>query len=247
MAYPLINQSDAIGCHFMEAYCRYLGEQLGVPLPLAVNKPTLYLSDQERSWTTQIAETIGKHIPYWVINAGHKLDFTAKWWGTRNFQEVVDGLRGKVTFVQIGELGPNHNHPPLQGVIDLRGKTTTRQLLRLVYHAVGGVGPSTLLQHVCAAFDKPYVLIAGGREPRAWQQYPLQTTLSAVGTLNCCATRACWKSRTIKLNDGDEKDQSLCDRPMLQQDGGFIPLCLEQITPTTVIQAISGYRRVALY
>ncbi len=233
--YPAINQSDDRAIHFMQAFCEFLEEALKVRVPLLVNRPYIYLTDEEKGWMGQVREATGASPRYWIVNAGHKNDFTAKWWGARNYQHVVDRLRGRVTFVQVGEDG--HTHPPLTGVIDLRGKTDQRQLCRLVYHATGGLGPSTLLQHMCAAFEKPYVLVAGGREPRVWQTYPLQTLFSSVGTLPCCWAKACWKSRTAALNDGAEQDRSLCESPVWTDDG-WIPECLVQTDPGAVADAI---------
>ena len=67
--------------------------------------------------------------------AGGKYDFTAKWWDPASFQAVVDHFRDRITFVQCGEAG--HWHPRLTGVMDLVGKTTLREFIRLVYHAEG--------------------------------------------------------------------------------------------------------------
>jgi ADP-heptose:LPS heptosyltransferase len=124
----------------------------------------------------------------------------------------------------------------LRGVIDLLGKTDPRQLIRLVYHSSGGVGPSTFLQHLCAAWQKPYVCLLGGREPVAWVQYPKQTTLHSIGQLDCCRDRACWKSRVVPLGDRSEQDRSLCSNPR-----GRIPLCLDRIEPRKVAESILAY------
>src|SRR5205807_1627752 len=130
--------------------------------------------------------------------------FTLKQWPVEHYQQVVDHFRGNVSFVQVGSA--EHDHPKLDGVIDLVDRTNTRQLMRLTYHADGGLGPITFLQHLCAAFEKPYVALLGGREPVSWVQYPLQTTLHTLGKLPCCRTKACWKSRVVALHDGGEQD-----------------------------------------
>jgi ADP-heptose:LPS heptosyltransferase len=235
--YPAIHQCDDRAIHFMQAYCEHLEAELGVPVPLSVNRPHLSFSAEELSWTPQVRE-IEPGLRYWVVNAGRKDDFTAKFWGTERFQKVVDLLAGAVRFVQVGEAG--HHHPPLSGVLDLRGKTDTRQLMRLVYHAEGGLGPSTLLQHLCAAFQKPYVLLAGGREPRSWQEYPTQTMFAAVGTLDCCRFKACWKSRTVAVGDGSDQDKSLCLHPVGAGEAA-VPLCLDRVSPEAVAAAVLAY------
>jgi ADP-heptose:LPS heptosyltransferase len=232
--YPLINRCNQELRHFLEGYVEDLGNKLQIPLRLTANRPFLYFSDEEKGWMSQVEEITRRPTRFWVVNAGVKSDFTAKNWGRANYQELLNGLRGQVTFVQIGSA--EHHHPPLEGVIDLRGKTDARQLIRLCYHADGGVGPSTFLQHIMAALEKPYVCILGGREPVSWVQYPRQTTFHTIGALNCCRSGGCWRSRIVPLNDGSTNDQSLCEMPILGQDP--IPRCMALIRPTEVMEAI---------
>lgn len=246
MHYPLINQSNQRPVHFLQGYCDFLGDALRLRLPPAINRPLLYLSREEKSWLPQVWEKTGGPTRYWVVNAGRKDDYTAKWWGTENFQKVIDLLRGEVQFVQIGEL--HHHHPRLHGVLDLVGQTDARQLVRLCYHADGGLGGVTFLQHLMAALEKPYVCLLGGREGASWNTYPRQTLFSTVGTIACCQDGGCWKSRTVALGDGDEKDQGLCERPRWrgkeekQWGADAVPACLDRIKPSSVAEAIRSYQ-----
>jgi ADP-heptose:LPS heptosyltransferase len=201
-----------------------------------VNKPCIYLSEEEKQWIDQIHEHFtGKKVKFWLINAGIKSDFTLKQWPVEYYNEVVYFFRGKIQFVQIGS--EQHCHPALKYVINLVGKTNIRELIRLAYHCQGGVGPITFLQHICSAFEKPYIALLGGREPVHWTQYPLQTTLHTIGKLPCCRTRACWKSRVIALKDGKEQDQSLCELPVLGMQRP-VGKCMAVIRPIEVIRAI---------
>lgn len=238
MQYNLIHQSNQRPVHFMQGFCDHLAEALGVQVPLAVNRPQLYLSREERSWVSQVEEVTGRPTRFWLVNAGTKKDFTAKGWGRHNYQRVVDLLRGKVLFAQVGAY--EHDHEPLDGALNLVGWTDLRQLVRLAYHCAGGLGPSTLLQHLCAAWEKPYVCLVGGREPTSWVHYPKQTTLSSVGVLKCCEGGACWRSRTVALGDGAEQDKSLCELPVLTGPEP-VPSCLAQFTPEEVARAIMRY------
>ncbi len=239
--YPSIGRSNQEPVPFLAGYTSHLGEQLGRPLRCVVNRPQLYLSPEEASWQNHISQhfTGGKQVPYWLVNAGVKADYTAKSWPIEHYQAVIDTTLGDVQWVQVG--AAEHGHPALRHVIDLRGKTDHRQFLRLVYHASGGLGPVTYLQHVCAAWQKPYICLLGGREPATWVQYPLQHTLSSLGTMACCRLRACWKSRVLAAGDGDAKDQSLCEWPVvgLQRPS---PKCMAAITPDDVLSLL---RRIA--
>lgn len=235
MEYPSIHSSDQRPISFLGGYARFLGEKLNWPLEAMIKKPMIYLSDEEKQWQNQIHGTVGKDVPFWIVNAGIKRDFTAKQWPIESYQEVVNATRGRIQWVQIGEAG--HDHEKLDGVIDLRGKTTTRQLIRLCHHARGGIGPVTFLQHLMAAFDKTYLCLLGGREPLPWVQYPLQHTFHSLGLLPCCREKACWKSRVVPLRDGDSNDNSLCEMPIL---GGKRPVakCMAIIRPSEVVATL---------
>src|SRR5262245_50927316 len=147
--YPLVNECNQRAVHVLQGYCDFFEDSLGVRVPLLVNHPVVYLSAQERSWMPQVQEHTHRPTKYWLIGAGRKSDFTAKFWGSDNCQGVVDRLRGKVLFVQVGST--EHYHPPLKNVLNLVGKTDLRQLMRLCYHADGGLGGTTLLMHLMAA------------------------------------------------------------------------------------------------
>ena len=238
MEYPSIHGCNQRNEPFLAGYTQFLGEQIGRPLKLTTNRPDLYLSAEEKGWTNQIAEHHNWRGPFWLVNAGTKSDFTAKQWPLEYFQQVIDRTQGRIRWVQVG--ANEHKHPQLDGVIDLRGQTDHRQLIRLAYHSAGGLGGVSYLQHLLAAWNKPYVCLLGGREPVTWVNYPLQQTLHTIGLLECCSAGGCWKSRVVELNDGDSKDKSLCEQPItgLSKPVGR---CMALITPDRVLDVLSLY------
>lgn len=237
LSYDLIHQADHRPCHFLQGYVNDLGRQLGVNLECSVKRPSLYLSDEEKSWTNQVEET-GFEGKFWLVNAGHKNDYTIKKWTKSAWQEVVDRLAGKVQFVQVGS--SEHNHEPLKGVIDLVGKTDHRQFLRLAWHAQGALTPESYLHHVMAAYEKPCVTLASGFLPTNWIRYHTGTVLSHAEKMSCCeGGKSCWKARVVKLNDGDGKNNSLCILPVLGDDP--TARCMSMITPAQVVDAVLAY------
>ncbi len=211
--YPLIHQSNKGPWHFIHAFHQFLGERLGVRIEPTEFKGDIHLTGDEKRWMSQVQEITREPVPFWIIGAGGKFDFTAKWWPVERHQTVVDHFAGRILFVQVGEKG--HHHPPLCNVLDLRGKTNLRQLIRLMHHAQGVLCPVTLLMHLAAAVpvkprmpkNRPCVVVAGGREPSQWEAYPHHQYLHTNGALRCCDHGGCWKSRVVPLGDGDEKDQ----------------------------------------
>lgn len=242
--YPLIHQSNQTPCHFLQGFSQFLTDRLGVEVRTTAFRGDIHISDLEKSWISQVQEITRKEIPFWIIVAGGKTDYTVKWWDPSRFQQVVDYFRGRILFVQVGEEG--HHHPPLQAVLDLRGKTDLRQLIRLVYHSQGVLTPVSLLMHLAAAIEcktpgpanRPCVVVAGGREAPHWEAYPHHQFIHSVGALACCDQGGCWKSRTVPLGDGDEKDQpeNLCVDVVAE-----LPRCMHMITAAEVVQRIERY------
>lgn len=247
MHYPLIHQSNQRPYHFIHGYAQYLEERLGLRIPVTRFAGDVHLSSAEKQLPPPGKE-LGIPEHFWIIMAGGKHDFTAKWWNPASYQAVVDHFRGRLQFVQCGEAG--HWHPPLTGVINLLGKTNTREFVRLMYHADGVVCPVTFAMHLAAAVEtkpgrpriRPCVVIAGGREPKHWEAYPQHQFLDTIGMLPCCSEGGCWKSRCQLVGDGDPKDHhDVCVSPVQVRPDLRIAKCMEMITPEDVIHRIEMY------
>ncbi len=242
--YPLINDSNHLPYHCIHGFIQYLNQALNINIKPTVFRGDIHISDVEKSWCSQVCEITQKEIPYWIVVAGGKYDVPIKWWESRRFQEVVDYFRGKIQFVQVGEWG--HHHPQLEGVIDLRGKTDMRQLIRLVYHAQGVLCPVTSLMHLAAAIEtkrprhgsRPCVVIAGGREPAHWEAYPNHQFIHNNGSMQCSSLGGCWKNRHKALGDGNRRDGPASRCMNVSND---LPRCMDLITVEDVVRRIEYY------
>lgn len=242
--YPLMHRSNVEPVHFLHGFTEYLSGQLGVPIRPTAFKGDIHLSAEEKAEEPLVHRLTGDTSPYWIIVAGGKFDFTAKWWATERYQAVVDwfsesesGVAGgaaaeesrraggttffsrpRIRFVQDGLL--SHHHPPLRGVVDLRGKTSLRELVKVMYHAAGVVCPVTMHMHLCAAVEtppgrpplRPCVVVAGGREPPHWEAYPGHRFLHTIGMLRCCQSGGCWRSRVKFDSEGLHQRRALLAR-----------------------------------
>lgn len=240
--YPLIHQSNEASFHFIYAFVDFLNRELQLDIRPTAFRGDIHLAASERRRPAALRDRLDD-LPIWIICAGGKYDYTIKWWSRRRYQQIVDHFRGRLVFVQVGESG--HYHPPLTGVVDLRGRTSLRELIRLTYHAAGVVCGVTFLMHLAAAVPQPRgrrsgragVIIAGGREPPHWEAYPTHQFLHTVGLLPCCATGGCWRSRTVPLGDGEGHDQP--DRLCLRVVNG-LPRCMDLITAEKVCATIES-------
>ena len=246
MQYPLIHQSNTAPYHFIHGYVQMLEERLDLRIPVTEFRGDIHLAPQEKGWMSQVEE-LDFRGRFWILMAGGKFDFTAKWWNPGWYQRLVDHFQGRIQFVQCGEA--QHWHPPLSGVINLVGQTDLRQFVRLMYHADGVVCPVTFAMHLAAAVEtKPgqpknraCVVIAGGREPSQWEAYPHHQFLHTNGALPCCDNGGCWKSRCQPVGDGDPKDADLCLLPVEVSPDLRIAKCMHLITPADVIRSIEIY------
>ncbi len=240
--YPLISFANERPVHFVHGFIEDLNKQLGLNIKPKRLAGDIHLSNEEKSRPSLIEQITGEAIPYWIIVAGGKYDFTIKWWHIRRWQAVVDQLRDRILFVQVGER--KHYHPALKGVLDFRGRTSVRDLVRLVYDSDGVLCPVTFMMHLAAAVEtkrgapslRPCVVVAGGREPATWEAYPGHRYLHTIGMLPCCATGGCWRNRSVTLGDGKDTPHRLCVDTV-----NNLPRCMHMITPEMVVEAVNSY------
>ncbi len=208
--------SKTNGLHITAAFRCSLEEQLDERIPQGAFKPDVYLSEQEKSHRLIDGQ-------YWVINCDTG-PMSAKRWPLERFQALVDAMPD-LTFVQVGLAKDCRGWLKGHNVIDLVDKTKIRELFSLVYHADGCISLVSSLMHVAAAFDKPCVIIAGGREPPTFERYAHHRYIDNVGCLPCCKMQACWHNALSACKDHDE----------------HYARCMRMIEPPQVEAAVRSY------
>jgi hypothetical protein len=239
----LAQRSDDPPFHFIHGFLRHLGTLLDIEIKPTLFRGDLHLSRREKSWMSQVQELTGDEIPFWIVSAGGTFEKTIKWWEHERFQAVVDAFRDRILFVQVGAQGDHH--PALNGVVDLRGKTDLRQLVRLVHHAQGLLCPLNLLMHLSAAVETKHdlpnracVVISGGGQSTQWQRYPTHQFLHTIGSLTCCDITGCGRHRTRSL--GDKSPSDLSDKICVDVVND-LPHCMHMIGAADVIRSIQRY------
>jgi ADP-heptose:LPS heptosyltransferase/SAM-dependent methyltransferase len=226
MHYPLIHESGTVGYHFSQGHRDWLEQVLEIKIHQTDLRPNLFLTQDEKDWPSPALVKEGVDGPYWVINAGAKKDNTLKQYPY--YQEVVDLLKDKITLVQIGQ--ESHLHAAFSGVVDMRGKTNTRELFRLIAKAEGVITCVSFPMHIAAAFSKPCVVVAGAREGTRWELYPNHQFLYVNGCLTCAPYDGCWR--------GKEDD---CNNKIKN-----VPRCMSLIRPVDVAWAVERYYKGGL-
>lgn len=112
LGYPLIHQSNQGPYHFSEAFTEEIEDLLNIKIKRRIGKGDVHIRPEEDVWGWTERATWFKDYnfdpktEYWIIDAGHKKDFTCKFWGKGKFQSVVNYFKGKIQFVQIGYKEP---------------------------------------------------------------------------------------------------------------------------------------------
>lgn len=229
MQYPEVHKSGASGRHFTDGHRKFLEQVLDLEIPRVGLLPDIFLTQDEKLWPSPVLKHTGHDGKYWVINAGTKSDYTLKQY--HRWQEVADLWAKTFPGIQLVQIGQaDHNHKPLSGAIDLRGKTSTRELFRTIHHAEGVLTCVSYPMHIAAALEKPCVVVAGGREGTRWELYPSHRFLYTNGTMDCALYDGCWKSKTedcLHLVNGN-------------------PLCMDLIRPEDIVRAAELYYKGGL-
>jgi ADP-heptose:LPS heptosyltransferase len=165
--------------------------------------PKIFLSEEEKQARKRVP---GRQIAIQSANLQAHWPVRNKQWPVERFQMVADALKHHFNLVQLGV----PSDPPLQGALDLRGKTTPRQSAGILAASHVFVGLVGALMHMARAVDCRSVIVYGGRE------HPLQSGYTANENLywdGPCAP--CWEA-------------SACD---------FDRLCMKEIAPEAVVSA----------
>jgi ADP-heptose:LPS heptosyltransferase len=166
-------------------------------------RPWLHLTPNERARGRLAERQIVMH------SSGRSAGFAManKEWYPEGFQAVADALTARFRVVQLG----SPLDPPLQGALDLRGKTTLRESAAIIAAARAVVCQVGLLMHLARAVDTRAVVIFGGVEDPAITGYTANENLT---TAVDCAT--CW----------------------MPNDCPHDRKCMDAITPAQVLSAV---------
>lgn len=237
--------------HYCTVFHKAFQQRTGIRVDPLFSRPDLHLSESEKANPVISGR-------YWIVVPGGKTDITTKWWPEPRWQEVVDKLRPwGLQFVQEGATKPRHSHPPLNNVLNTVGKTSIRDLIVNIYHAEGVICGCSFPMHVAGALEKPCVVLMGGREEPAYEEYSNNwgafgskaelvkvphRMLHTVGLLDCCQKGGCWLQRVERLNDGYRRaESSLCKRPLTTPDGIAVAECMSMISSDLVAEAVMSY------
>ncbi len=175
-------------------------------------RPYLWLTAEERAAASAFAGCVAVQSS----RRSASLSIGNKEWSPERFQAVVDALPPHQRVVQLGL----EEDPLLNGVEDLRGKTSLRASAAVLDAAAAFVGLVGFLMHLARAVDCPAVIIYGGRERPDQSGYACNENLySAVPCAPCWRWNSCDYERlcmtTIQPADVSRALGRVLSRPRL--------------------------------
>jgi len=171
-------------------------------------RPYLHLTAAEKEGGVRVRRQVA--IMSSGLDAKHAM--RNKNWSLEKYQGVVSALRDRYDFVQVG----SPSDPPLDGTLDLRGKTSLRETAAVLHRSLAFIGQVGFLMHLARAVDCRAVIVYGGRETPAQSGYRCNENLYSA--VHCSP---CWRLNTCPY-----------DR-----------MCLERIGVSDVVEALD--RQVA--
>lgn len=186
---------------------------------------------------------------YWLLLAGGKEDMTTKHWSFIRYEQTARCLRSAgINLVQTGS--SRDIHPRVSTDLDMVGVGGLHEFINQVAYCQGVICPITCAMHLAAVFDKPCVVIAGGREHVCWEAYtnegqfgqacsPVKVPhkfLHTIGRLDCCATGGCWRKKAEPPAAADQ----LCSRPS-RELFQILPECMKMVSVEQVVEAVLSY------
>ena len=219
----LDEERRAANGNLVEGFTRSLCAALNIPpVPIVTRTPVFTLSEDERG---RAERWRGK----WLINATFQSCGWSK--GYPYWQTVADLLRRDgFELVQIGGNESRDISCDLEGVRDMRGRTSLRELVVMLAGCAGVITPPSCSANIAAAFGTRAVVVVGGRELPQLSDYPNQSHVVghcaecgwgdgvACVSLHLQGSRSCAWTQTI---DGIE----WCD-------------CMANIEPSCIVAAV---------
>lgn len=163
MRYGSYDKTD----NMAEAMYRFCRREFGVNIQRRIMAPEFFPTEKERDFSP-----FDPRRKVCLVNSGYKFDVPCKHWGYQNFQKVVDALKDKIDFVQVGvQRYETDFHVPLRGARCLLDQTTIRDLAVMVYHADYILTGISQLHHAAGIQcykPRTCITVAGAREPENW-------------------------------------------------------------------------------
>jgi hypothetical protein len=145
----------------------------GFGIEHAIPSCDLVFSKFEEEWLVQFLKLHGLNVPFVVIEPGTNRDWfgALRGWPQDRWEILVGRFTSEYPVIPIVQIGMKET-PPIEGTIDLRGKTSFRQAALLIRHSNMFVGTEGGLMHAAKAVGANAMILWGGVTLPEFAGYP---------------------------------------------------------------------------
>ena len=141
-----------VECHILECWAK----AAGINAPLSQLKPTYFAA---QSQSDRLRST-----PVFVVGNGGSNSRWSKYWPADRWKEFIGITKTRFPALHFIQLG-TANDPLIDGVEDLRGKTTVDESYHLLKRSSGCLTNDSFLAHLAAVAECPVFVIFGPTSP----------------------------------------------------------------------------------
>lgn len=176
-----------------------------------------------------------KQIAIQTSGAGSRAHMLNKEWFPNRFQQVVNALGPAFTFVQLGD----RRDPLLDGVRDLRGRTTLRESAAVLANSLAFCGIVGGLMHLARAVDCRAAIVYGGRELPSQSGYAVNENLAVNPPCSPCWFRNRCDYRHVCVDSIHADEVAAALRRQIARAGSPLPIesvSLDEPSPPVAAQ-----------
>lgn len=232
--------------NFLSILYKTYNQMLGLNVIQNTQFIDVYLNEEEKK------NKILTNKKICVFTTAHRLYGAKqiKYWGSKNYQQLVNKLKEQYCFVQLGIDDAYHTNISLQNTIKLTNKTNLRDIFGIMYNADVIITGVTGLYHcanIIANKERKVICIGGSRQTENYTNcYNIPNTKCFWIGYDYDKYKDCFRNNDIccwcdggSANDGNQKNGYLCKKLIHQpQYNDYIADCINRITVDQIIDII---------
>lgn len=227
---------------YTDAIYHEFNTRSGLDIRKTASKVDIYLTDEEKN------PVVNTDKPLCVLNIGYNLMFgNSRNWGWSKFQYLVNTLKDKITFVQVGSHGGGYYHFPLQNCINLLDRSPLRYTFSLLNQAKFVLTHNSGTYHMASfegGSERTVIGIFGGRDFYKFMDCYDIPNVHYENVYNNSQYEDCFESgkyccdcgRVFCVGIPSGGNQIVCKKPSADIYGNVICDCFNKISPDEVIK-----------
>lgn len=234
--------------NFLSILYKTYNQMLGINVIQKTHFIDIYLTDVEKY------NKISTNKKICVFTTAHRLYGAKqiKYWGSKNYQQLINKLNEQYCFVQLGVDDPYHTNPLLQNTLKLTNKTNLRDVFGIMYNAdvvITGVTGWYHCANIVSNKNRKIICIGGSRQTQNYTNcYDIKNTKHYWLGYNYNKYKNCFRDKDIccwcdggSANDCNQQSGYLCRQLIYQSTyNDYIAKCVGEIKVSDIVDIIKN-------